>query len=79
LDISDDTAGLAWAVFCDLFEGTDGDINSLQHKYIKLFMEHGLSCGISMSKPFPVYGLLLTFHVGLFNITPHASNNFWPT
>jgi CxC5 like cysteine cluster associated with KDZ transposases len=73
LDISDDTAKLAWAVFRDLawtFEGTDGDIDALQHKYIKLFMEHGLSRGISTSKPFPVYALLLTFHVGLFNITP---------
>ena len=73
LDISDDTAKLAWAVSRNLawaFEGTDEDIDALQHKYIKLFMEHGLSRGISMSKPFSVYTLLLTVHVGLFNITP---------
>ena len=73
LDISDDTAKLAWAVSRNLawaFEGTDKDIDALQHKYIKLFMEHGLSRGISMSKPFSVYTLLLTFPVGLFNITP---------
>ena len=49
LDISDDTAKLAWAAFRDLawaFEGTEEDMDALHHKYIKLFMEHGLSRGI---------------------------------
>ena len=56
LDISDNTAKLVWAAFCDLawaFEGTDEDMDALHHKYIKLFMEHGLSHGISCK---PVYG-----------------------
>jgi hypothetical protein len=51
LDISDDTAKLVWAVFRDLAwadECTEGEIDALQHRYIKLFLEHGLSRGISM-------------------------------
>jgi hypothetical protein len=51
LDISDHTAKLAWVVLRDLawaYEGALGEIDVLQHKYIKLFMEHGLSRGISM-------------------------------
>ena len=50
LDISDDIAKLAWVAFRDLawaFQGTDEDMDALHHKYIKLFMEHGLSRGIS--------------------------------
>ena len=56
LDILDNTAKLAWATFCDLawaFEGSDEGMDALHRKYIKLFMEHGLSCGISCK---PVYG-----------------------
>ena len=51
LDMSDDTSKLAWAIFRDLaweFEGAEDEVDTLQHKYIKLFMEHGLSRGISM-------------------------------
>jgi len=74
LDISDDTAKLAWAVFRDLawtFEGTDGDIDALQHKYIKLFMEHGLSRGISTFYNSLVFlRLQLNYCIGIFNITP---------
>jgi|SRR5882762_4573129 hypothetical protein len=37
LDISDDTAKLAWAAFCNLawaFEGTEQDIDALQSNYL---------------------------------------------
>jgi hypothetical protein len=57
LDILDDTAKLAWAAFRDLawaFEGTEQDMDALHHKYIKLFMEHSLSHGISMFHTFLV-------------------------
>ena len=50
LNISDDIVKLVWVLFCDLawaFEGDEGDIDALHHKYINLFMEHGLSGGIS--------------------------------
>jgi CxC5 like cysteine cluster associated with KDZ transposases len=74
LNISDNTAKLAWAAFRDLawtFEGTEGDIDALHHKYIKLFMKHGLSRGISMFRTFLVFfRLQLNCCVGLFNITP---------
>jgi len=88
LNISDNTAKLAWAAFCELawaFEGTEGDIDALHHKYIKLFMEHGLSHGISMFSAFLVFfRLQLNCCVGLFNITPptrvciapHANSHF---
>ena len=51
LDVSDDIAKLAWVIFRDLawaFEGDEGDMDALHHKYINLFMEHGLSRSISM-------------------------------
>jgi hypothetical protein len=58
LNILDNSAKMAWAVFHDLtwaFEVTEGDIDTLHHKYIKLFMEHGLSRGISMLCTFLVF------------------------
>ena len=58
LNISDNTVKLAWTAFHDLawvFKVTEGDINALHHKYIKLFMEHGLSRGISMFCTFLVF------------------------
>jgi CxC5 like cysteine cluster associated with KDZ transposases len=74
LDISDDTAKLAWTAFRDLawaFEGTEGDIEALHHKYIRLFMEHGLSRGISTFHTSLVFlRLQLNCYIGLFNITP---------
>jgi hypothetical protein len=74
LDISDDTAKLAWAAFHDLawaFEGTEEYIDALHHKYIKLFMEHGLSHGISTFRTSLVFlRLQLNYCIGLFNITP---------
>ena len=51
LDISDDIAKLAWVIFHDLawaFEGDEGDMDALHHRYINLFMEHSLSRSISM-------------------------------
>jgi hypothetical protein len=72
LDILDDK--LAWVAFHNLawaFEGTEEDIDALHHKYIKLFMEHGLSHGISMFHTFLVFvQLQLNYCIGLFNIFP---------
>lgn len=46
LSIPDEAAKLAWAVLRKLawdFEATEVDEEALHHKYVKLFMEHGLS------------------------------------
>jgi len=52
LSMSDETAKLAWAVLQKVawsFEATEAEEDLLQHKYINLFMEHGLSRKISES------------------------------
>ena len=82
LNISDDIAKLVWVLFRDLaweFEGDEGDIDALHHKYINLFMEHGLSRGISTLMDNAVIQLQLTCSIGLFNIAPPTRTCIDPT
>jgi hypothetical protein len=56
LDISDETAKLAWITLSKVawnFEATEAEEEALQYKYVELFMEHGLSRGISTSELSP--------------------------
>lgn len=54
LDISDEMAKLAWITLSKVawnFDATEAEEEALQHKYVKFFMEHGLSRGLSTSSP----------------------------
>ena len=52
LGMSDEAAKQSWTALWTLawaHEVTEANEEALQHRYIGLFMEHGLSCGISES------------------------------
>lgn len=74
LDISDDTAKLAWTSLRELAwtsPVTEVEADALRYKYIKLFMQHGLSRGIcELYLKFCISRNSRSISTGPFNILP---------